>query len=572
MPRVRGQRPFRTPYVAVLATLLGGWLLASAPPAAASHDPYEAGTVILGDRPGAQDRVIVVFPHDAAEDDIRVQVTTHAARKGLDVRNLTVKENMGPDTLRVFVVTDLGERTGLLAGRVPADRITAWRELANQREAVLSVSRWAQVDGAVANGSGDYVVTGERDISYRLSPWILLIPLLLLLAAAVLPYVALRGLAERAVRAGGNAEEQLHRIRRGMVAVQLVTPLALVGTLFATGTLNWVQVILAEAAPGLRLPGVLTALLGVIGSMTPYLLAFVASAAAFMPYDRRLRGTRQSTRSGVGQAVRAFALVFLPALLWSVLLVFLLPLGAVAILAMAALFGLTFVALAPVLFNKLMTTGPLDPALRDRVLSACADQGLEVRDARLLDSRGGKVANAAISGILPRLRYVFLSDRLVEILDDDELDAVLAHEISHGRGHHLLIKLAASLAPLVALMLLLTTAGKPLLRELSGAASLIVVLLVLQIAVVGSLLLTQGLLGIALEKRADDYAAKTVGVRPLADALEKLADANKMKRRTGWLWNVLQQHPGMESRIRRLNQAAERADRSMPSGDADAQP
>jgi Zn-dependent protease with chaperone function len=30
-----------------------------------------------------------------------------------------------------------------------------------------------------------------------------------------------------------------------------------------------------------------------------------------------------------------------------------------------------------------------------------------------------------------------------------------------------------------------------------------------------------------------------------------------MKRRTGWLWNVLQQHPGMEQRIKRLKDRAD---------------
>ncbi|MDP9417660.1 MAG: hypothetical protein M3P48_07495 [Actinomycetota bacterium] len=83
-------------------------------------------------------------------------------------------------------------------------------------------------------------------------------------------------------------------------------------------------------------------------------------------------------------------------------------------------------------------------------------------------------------------------------------------------------------------------------------------LLLIPMLMLGLLLLTQGVLGVALEKRADEHAARTVGARPFAEALEKLADANKMKRRTGWLWNVLQQHPGLEQRLARLHEAADR--------------
>ncbi len=138
------------------------------------------------------------------------------------------------------------------------------------------------------------------------------------------------------------------------------------------------------------------------------------------------------------------------------------------VLPLVALFALAIAVVGPLLMNSLMTTAPLPPELRERALRACAEQGLRVRDVRMLDTRGGKVANAAISGVLPRLRYVFLTDRLVEILDDDELDAVLAHEISHGKGHHLLLKLAGTLAPLGVLLVLLNVAGEPLLRALPG--------------------------------------------------------------------------------------------------------
>ena len=331
--------------------------------------------------------------------------------------------------------------------------------------------------------------------------------------------------------------------------MQVVLPLALLVGLLFTGSGRWAELFLTELAPGLLLPLPVLRLLVVLGVFVPVLLAMAASAAAVLPYDRRLRGAAQTTGAGVGQTMRTVAVVLVPVLLWQVVTA-LLPSGRSALLLpMALVFPLTMTALGPLLVNALMTTRPLEPALRARLLARCAEQGLRVRDVRLLDSRGGGVGNAAISGVLPQLRYVFLTDHLLELLDDDELDAVLAHEIGHGRGHHLLLKLVATLVAAGSAGALLVLGARAL--PSSGPAALVPLLgvgLVLPLVV----LLVQGVLGVALEQRADDSAVRTVGAGPLVTALEKLADANGTKRRTGWLWNVLQQHPGLEQRLHRL--------------------
>lgn len=223
-------------------------------------------------------------------------------------------------------------------------------------------------------------------------------------------------------------------------------------------------------------------------------------------------------------------------------------------LPLAALFGLAVAALGPLLLTKVMTTRAVDDPLRGRVLHLCADRRLRVREVRVLDTRGGKVAIAAISGVLPNLRYVFLTDHLLDILDDDEVEAVLAHEIGHGKGHHLLVKLGLGLLVLGGLVALVTLPGAGLLAALMGAVGPTLVVVALPVVAVTVLVVVHGVVGVALEQRADDYAVRTVGAEPLTGALKKLTEANAMKRRTGWLWNVLQQHPGMEQRITRLTQ------------------
>ncbi len=65
-------------------------------------------------------------------------------------------------------------------------------------------------------------------------------------------------------------------------------------------------------------------------------------------------------------------------------------------------------------------------------------------------------------------------------------------------------------------------------------------------------LLVHGGLGILLEHGADDYPAQAVGLDPMVRALEKLADLNLIKRRTGAVWNLLTKHSGIEQRADRL--------------------
>jgi STE24 endopeptidase len=45
--------------------------------------------------------------------------------------------------------------------------------------------------------------------------------------------------------------------------------------------------------------------------------------------------------------------------------------------------------------------------------------------------------NGALIGVLPRIRYILLTDALLERMPAAQLEAVMAHEIAHARRHHL---------------------------------------------------------------------------------------------------------------------------------------
>lgn len=185
-------------------------------------------------------------------------------------------------------------------------------------------------------------------------------------------------------------------------------------------------------------------------------------------------------------------------------------------------------------------------------LRALADRmGVRVRDIRAFEGREQKVANALQAGVLPGLRYVLVSDYLIDNVGDRELDAVVAHEFGHVRGRHLALKLVAVLAVWIGLELIYLG-----LRGAGGSGTVVVLLFLLIIAMPLALLLVNGLLGVRLERRADDAAVRAVGAPELAAALEKLAELNHTKRNTGRGWAIVTQHPGLDDRIARLRQAA----------------
>lgn len=78
-----------------------------------------------------------------------------------------------------------------------------------------------------------------------------------------------------------------------------------------------------------------------------------------------------------------------------------------------------------------------DSALRDRLLAAGKRLDFRCSDIMLWNTRSG-IANALVVGMVPMLRYVVLSDRLLEELTPDEVEAVFGHEAGHVKHHHML--------------------------------------------------------------------------------------------------------------------------------------
>lgn len=188
---------------------------------------------------------------------------------------------------------------------------------------------------------------------------------------------------------------------------------------------------------------------------------------------------------------------------------------------------------------------PLPDETRRRLRRLATRMGVQVRDIRAVPGRAAQVANAAQIGAVPGLRYIVVTDYLLDRLDPDEVEAVVAHELGHVRGHHLTVRVLSVFGVWAVLEALFVTMNA--MTDTSSTALLLVPVLV---AFPIGLVAVQGLIGVRLEQRADDAAARAVGGARLASALEAIGALNPAQR-GGW-WTVLTRHPGLDDRLRRL--------------------
>jgi STE24 endopeptidase len=182
------------------------------------------------------------------------------------------------------------------------------------------------------------------------------------------------------------------------------------------------------------------------------------------------------------------------------------------------------------LFNRFT---PLVDPLRsrvDRLLERCgftAKGGVFVMDG----SRRSAHGNAYFTGVGRNKRIVFF-DTLLERLEGQEIEAVLAHELGHFRLRHIHQRLMLSaLSVLGGLALLAWLAPQPFLYEafgvpaLSSAAALLLFTLMLP-AVTFFAIPARSWWSRRHERQADDFAVDHANPRDLASALVKLYREN----------------------------------------------
>jgi STE24 endopeptidase len=110
----------------------------------------------------------------------------------------------------------------------------------------------------------------------------------------------------------------------------------------------------------------------------------------------------------------------------------------IAGLAAGAAAGIVGFTLAPLVLVRIWKTSRLgDTPMRSRLAGLCERIGVAIRDIRVWETPGLYFLNAAVMGVIGRMRYILVSRTLLEVMPPEEVEAVFAHELGHAKRHHL---------------------------------------------------------------------------------------------------------------------------------------
>jgi STE24 endopeptidase len=368
-----------------------------------------------------------------------------------------------------------------------------------------------------------------------------------------------RGEAYRAV----NTSDRIMRWSRWLV---------LANHAFAVLVLNWVGVVRDALGD--------VVVLDEFAAIVPPLLGLVGLWWAYYPIDRRLRDAMLIRRLDEGRPVyptlrrgtyvlmqlRMQVLLMLAPLLLIVALAevvdLLVPSDVVAVeqptggvgwrelLTLGVAAGVFLCS--PLLARVILDMQPLPAGeVRDDLASVCHRHRVKIRDMLLWNTNGSMI-NAAVMGLIGPLRYVMLTDALLETLQREQVLAVMAHEIGHVRRHHMPWLVACLLAAFVVAWLPVELGFRAIeaagFRWTDSAAQWMGVLgTALQL--IGGLLIF-GWLCRRFERQADTFAVQHLSaagpaagtggitaqaVYAMCTALETIADLNSVEReRSSW--------------------------------------
>jgi STE24 endopeptidase len=92
---------------------------------------------------------------------------------------------------------------------------------------------------------------------------------------------------------------------------------------------------------------------------------------------------------------------------------------------------------APLLLRRILPTQSLvDSPIRRRLENLCRRAGIRYRDI-LVWKTDCSLGNAMVMGLFPQVRYILISDLLLERMTDPQIEAVFAHEMGHVVHRHL---------------------------------------------------------------------------------------------------------------------------------------
>ena len=197
-------------------------------------------------------------------------------------------------------------------------------------------------------------------------------------------------------------------------------------------------------------------------------------------------------------------------------------------------FLLIALAFLPVVIMYFWGCRPIEDSFKAKsIRNFLKDLGVRYRELVNWPLLGGKMMTAGIMGIVPRYRYIMITESLMEVLTPAELNAVMAHEAGHAKYNHQL-RLAFLFLGFFVVILGLFGPDYFFIMEyliskipgdiISGNLSYILVAIPMLAAMIIYLRFVMGFFMRHFERQADTYAALTIGdPEPIISSLEKIA-------------------------------------------------
>ena len=189
-------------------------------------------------------------------------------------------------------------------------------------------------------------------------------------------------------------------------------------------------------------------------------------------------------------------------------------------------------------------------ALRNRLLAFAKARKVGIREIYVWQTGTRHIATAFVIGLLAPLRYVFLTDALLRQLDEEEVEAVFAHELGHAHYHHLWWLLAFLYTVTIVLLGAATVMGtlpqwlseRGFSESALGASRFLPLAVALAYGYVAF-----GYVSRRFERQADFYAIEHTRPELLARVFLKLGAASGHSlSKSGW------RHFSLEQRIREI--------------------
>jgi Zn-dependent protease with chaperone function len=205
--------------------------------------------------------------------------------------------------------------------------------------------------------------------------------------------------------------------------------------------------------------------------------------------------------------------------------------------------------IAPLLMQFLWKTEPLTNTVLKQKLQQLTDKsGMKYRDIAVWQTGGLAIPNAAVAGIIPRNRKIFITDALLRNFTDEQIETIVAHEIGHIRHRHLLISCCLVFGYLISSVLFYQVVLKPLMPMLDGYPILSSIVSILFFVFYFKVFFN--FLSRRFEHQADLYAVDiTKNPEAFKSALANLGFLSGLPKIIRFVLEIFNTHPSVDKRI-----------------------